>query len=365
VTSPSEGTPDVLVSARGLEVHFPVRSGGPLRRTAGVLRAVDGVDLDVHRGETLGLVGESGCGKSTLGNALLRLVAPTGGTVTFDGRDVTAMGRRDLRELRRRAGMVFQDPFASLDPRRTVAQTVAEPLEVHGLHPGRQARADRVRELLELVGLDPAVASRYPHEFSGGQRQRVGIARALAGEPDFLVCDEAIASLDVSVQAQVLNLLRRLQRRLGLTLLFISHDLSAVRHVSDRIAVMYLGRVVEVGPAAAVAAEPQMPYTRALLSAVPLPHPELERSRRRIVLTGDVPSPSRVPSGCRFRTRCPDVFAPCPDVDPALQPVGSAPGHLAACHLHGVVGTPVAGAGAVPADGGPPGATASGARTPH
>lgn len=325
---------DVLVSARGLEVHFSVRS------PKGVLRAVDGVDLDIHRGETLGLVGESGCGKSTLGNALLRLVPPTGGTITFDGTDVTALHRRGLKTMRRRAGMVFQDPFASLDPRRTVAQTVAEPLEVHGLHGGRQERAARVGELLELVGLDPAVAGRYPHEFSGGQRQRVGIARALAGEPDFLVCDEAIASLDVSVQAQVLNLLRRLQRQLGLTLLFISHDLSAVRHLSDRIAVMYLGRIVEIGPAAAVGADPQMPYTQALLSAVPVPHPALERERRRIVLRGDVPSPSAVPSGCRFRTRCPYAFEPCPTVDPALQPVGT-PGQLAACHLHGVVGTPV------------------------
>ena len=331
---------DVLVDVRGLKVHFPIKRGLVFDRTVGHVYAVDGVDLQIRRGETYGLVGESGCGKSTLGNALLRLVPPTGGTVTFDGADVTAMGRRDLRELRRRAGMVFQDPFASLDPRRTVAQTVSEPLEVHGLHPGRQARAARVRELLELVGLDPVVASRYPHEFSGGQRQRVGIARALAGEPDFLVCDEAIASLDVSVQAQVLNLLRRLQRQLGLTLLFISHDLSAVRHVSDRIAVMYLGRVVEVGPAAAVGSDPKMPYTQALLSAVPVPHPALERTRQRIVLGGDVPSPANVPSGCRFRTRCPYAFEPCPDVDPALQPVG-APGQLAACHLHGVVGRPV------------------------
>jgi oligopeptide/dipeptide ABC transporter ATP-binding protein len=329
---------DILVSARGLEVHFPLRAG------KGVLRAVDGVDLDIYRGETLGLVGESGCGKSTLGNALLRLVPPTAGTVTFDGIDLTSLGRREMRGMRRRAGMVFQDPFASLDPRRTVAQTVSEPLEVHGLRSGRRERAARVGELLELVGLDPAVAGRYPHEFSGGQRQRVGIARALAGEPDFLVCDEAIASLDVSVQAQVLNLLRRLQRRLGLTLLFVSHDLSAIRHISDRIAVMYLGRIVEIGPASAVGSTPQMPYTQALLSAVPVPHPELERTRQRIVLRGDVPSPAAVPSGCRFRTRCPAAFEPCPDVDPALQPVGTAPGHVAACHLHGVVGTPVDGA---------------------
>jgi peptide/nickel transport system ATP-binding protein/oligopeptide transport system ATP-binding protein len=331
---------ELLVSARDLQVHFPMRSKEMGRKATGVLRAVDGVDLDIYRGETLGLVGESGCGKSTLGNALLRLVEPTAGTVTFDGIDVTALDRRRLRSLRRRAGMVFQDPFASLDPRRTVAQTVAEPLEVHKLRSGRRERAARVAELLELVGLAPGVADRYPHEFSGGQRQRVGIARALAGEPDFLVCDEAIASLDVSVQAQVLNLLRRLQRQLGLTLLFISHDLSAVRHLSDRIAVMYLGRIVELGPASAVGTAPQMPYTQALLSAVPVPHPALERTRQRIVLRGDVPSPSDVPSGCRFRTRCPAVFEPCPTVDPVLQPAG-APSQLAACHLHGVVGTPV------------------------
>ena len=329
---------EVLVSARGVEVHFPTGGRGFRKAPAGVLRAVDGVDLDVYRGETLGLVGESGCGKSTLGNALLRLVPTTGGSITFDGTDITGLQGRRIKELRRRAGMVFQDPFASLDPRRTVAQTVSEPLEVHGLRKGRD-KAARVAELLELVGLDANVAGRYPHEFSGGQRQRVGIARALAGEPDFLVCDEAIASLDVSVQAQVLNLLRRLQRQLGLTLLFISHDLSAVRHISDRIAVMYLGRVVEIGPAEAVGTDPQMPYTQALLSAVPLPHPKLERERKRIVLTGDVPSASAVPSGCRFRTRCPYAFEPCDDVDPALQPVG-APGQQAACHLHGVVGTP-------------------------
>ncbi|WP_104527107.1 ABC transporter ATP-binding protein [Blastococcus saxobsidens] len=331
---------DVLVSVRGLEVHFPVRGEGIRKKGAGVLRAVDGVDLDILRGETLGLVGESGCGKSTLGNAVLRLIPPTGGSIDFAGTDVTSVGGKGLRELRRRAGMVFQDPFASLDPRRTVAQTVSEPLEVHGLRSGKRERAARVGELLELVGLDPAVAGRYPHEFSGGQRQRVGIARALAGEPDFLVCDEAIASLDVSVQAQVLNLLRRLQKQLGLTLLFISHDLSAVRHISDRIAVMYLGRIVEIGPASAVGSDPQMPYTQALLSAVPVPHPALERQRQRVVLRGDVPSPAAVPSGCRFRTRCPYVFEPCDDVDPALQPAG-APGQLAACHLHGVVGTPV------------------------
>ncbi|WP_432570956.1 ABC transporter ATP-binding protein [Kineococcus sp. SYSU DK005] len=330
---------DVLVRARGLQVHFPVRAQGLRRRRSGAVRAVDGVDLDIRRGETLGLVGESGCGKSTLGNALLRLVEPTGGSVEFDGTDVTALRARELRALRRRAVMVFQDPYASLDPRTTVGRTIAEPLQVHGLHPGAAARAARVAELLELVGVDPSAASRYPHEFSGGQRQRVGIARALAGEPDFVVCDEAVASLDVSVQAQVLNLLRDLQRRLGLTYLFVSHDLAAVRHVSDRIAVMYLGRVVEVGDAGAVSARPQHPYSQALLSAVPLPDPAAERRRERIVLRGEVPSAARVPSGCRFRTRCPRAFAPCPDVDPALQE--AEPGHAAACHLHGVVGAPV------------------------
>ncbi|WP_026875512.1 ABC transporter ATP-binding protein [Jiangella gansuensis] len=313
---------DVLVRASGLRVHF------------GDVRAVDGVDLEVRRGETLGLVGESGCGKSTLGNALLRLVEPTGGTVEFDGTDVTAAGRRELRALRRRTAMIFQDPFASLDPRRTVAESIGEPLAIHKLHRGRDARRARVGELMELVGLDPRNGHRYPHEFSGGQRQRVGIARALAGEPDFVVCDEPIASLDVSVQAQVVNLLVRLQRELGLTYLFVSHDLAAVRQVADRVAVMYLGRVVEIGDGAAVAETPGHPYTEALVSAVPVPVPSRERGRQRIVLRGDVPSPADPPSGCRFRTRCPKVFEPCPDHDPVLQPTG--PAQEAACHLHGV-----------------------------
>jgi oligopeptide/dipeptide ABC transporter ATP-binding protein len=327
-------TGDVLVRAEGLHVHFPQRGGPPVR-------AVDGVDLEVRRGETLGLVGESGCGKSTLGLALLRLVEVTAGRVVLDGTDVTALGRRELRALRRRTAMVFQDPFASLDPRRTIAETVAEPLEVHRLRPGRQARGDRVDELLGLVGLDPSFRNRRPHELSGGQRQRVGIARALAGEPDLIVCDEPIASLDVSIQAQVLNLLARLQGELGLTYLFIAHDLAAVQHLSDRIAVMYLGRIVESGDRDAVTGSPAHPYARALLSAVPVPDPPAERRRQRIVLAGDVPSASAPPSGCRFRTRCPDRFDPCPVVDPALQVVDD-DAHLAACHLHGVVGTPVA-----------------------
>ena len=323
---------DVLLRAEGVHVHFPSRGGPPVR-------AVDGVDLEVRRGETLGLVGESGCGKSTLGLALLRLVEPTAGRIVLDGTDVTALGRRDLRALRRRVAMVFQDPYASLDPRQTIGRIVAEPLEVHGLHPGKSARRARIDELLGLVGLDPSFRPRRPHELSGGQRQRVGIARALAGEPELIVCDEPIASLDVSIQAQVLNLLDRLQHELGLSYLFVAHDLAAVQHVSDRIAVMYLGRIVEIGDNAQVAGDPAHPYARALLPAVPLPDPPAERARRRIVLEGDVPSPTAPPSGCRFRTRCPEVFEPCPTVDPALQDTGD--GHLAACHLHGVVGTPV------------------------
>jgi oligopeptide/dipeptide ABC transporter ATP-binding protein len=265
------------------------------------------------------------------------VVQPTSGSVRFDGQDVRAMSTARLRRLRRRAAMIFQDPFASLNPRRSVAASIAEPLEIHRLHQGQAARRQRVGELLELVGLNPKYGNRYPHEFSGGQRQRVGIARALACEPDFIVCDEPIAALDVSIQAQILNLLERLQDELGLTYLFIAHDLAAVQHVADRIAVMYLGRIVEIADRQRLVDEPQHPYTRALLSAVPVPDPDRERERRRIILTGDLPSPLAPPSGCNFRTRCPDVFEPCDRVDPALQPVGPN-GHQAACHLHGVVG---------------------------
>jgi oligopeptide/dipeptide ABC transporter ATP-binding protein len=330
---------DVLVRVEELQVWFPSTAGGPLRRRREHVKAVDGITFEVRRGETLGLVGESGCGKSTTGLALLRLEEPTGGRIVYDGTDVTTLGKRDLRALRRRMAMVFQDPFASLNPRRSVGDSIAEPLEIHGLHPGREARRRRIGDLMELVGIDPRYAGRYPHEFSGGQRQRIGIARALAAEPDFVVCDEPVASLDVSIQAQILNLLERLQDELGLTYLFIAHDLAAVQHVSDRIAVMYLGRIVEVADRAGLAQAPMHPYTRALLSAVPIPDPVRERAREHIVLTGDVPSPLDPPSGCNFRTRCPDVFEPCDRVDPALQEVGA--GHEAACHLHGVVGTPV------------------------
>jgi oligopeptide/dipeptide ABC transporter ATP-binding protein len=327
---------DALVQVEDLHVRFPAGRG---RRHAPV-RAVDGVSFEVRRGETLGLVGESGCGKSTTGLALLHLIEPTDGRVVFDGTDLGTLSRRDLRRFRRRAGMIFQDPYASLDPRSTVGDAVGEALDIHDLHQGRHARRQRIGELLERVGLHPDVADRYPHEFSGGQRQRVGIARALAVEPEFLVCDEPIAALDVSIQAQVMNLLDELQDELGLTYLFIAHDLAAVQHVSDRIAVMYLGRIVEVAERRELYTEPAHPYTRALLSAIPVPDPERERRRQRIPLPGEVPSPADPPSGCRFRTRCPEVFEPCGRIDPDLMLIAHGT-HHAACLLHGEEGEPV------------------------
>jgi peptide/nickel transport system ATP-binding protein/oligopeptide transport system ATP-binding protein len=314
-----------LLELEDLHVHFPVRGN----RSA--LRAVDGVSLRIPRGTTLGLVGESGCGKSTLGLAALRLVELTSGTVRFEGTDVTSARRGALRALRRRTAMVFQDPYSSLDPRHTIGASVAEPLAVHGLARGR-ARSDRVAELLDRVGLDPAGAGRRPHELSGGQRQRVGIARALAAEPDLVVCDEPVAALDVSVQAQVLNLFTGLVSDLGLTSLFIAHDLAVVEHVSDRIAVMYLGRIVEIGDAEDVARDPLHPYTQALVAAVPEADPAKARKRERVVLSGEPPSPTAPPSGCHFRTRCPHAFEPCTDIDPPLVEVR--PGREVACHLH-------------------------------
>ena len=320
-----------LLEVRNLKKYFPVR-GGVLRRVVAQVRAVDDVSFSIGRGRTLGLVGESGCGKSTLGRAVLRLHEPTAGEVVLDGRPVTGLKARELRERRREMQIVFQDPYASLNPRRTVLQTLREPLDLHAIGT-RAERRRRVEELLDIVGLRAQVASRYPHEFSGGQRQRIGIARALALDPKLIVADEAVSALDVSVQAQVLNLISDLQRRLGISFLFISHDLAVIQHVSHDVSVMYLGKLVETGSADSVYAEPKHPYTRALFSAVPVPDPL--RKSSRIVLPGDVPSPANPPPGCPFHTRCPEVQPECRRLMPATIDVGGddAP-HRVACHLY-------------------------------
>jgi oligopeptide transport system ATP-binding protein len=324
----AEGAP--LVEVEGLSMHFPL-TAGILRRRVGAVRAVDEVSFSIAAGETLGMVGESGCGKSTCGRAILRLYEPTAGRVRIDGADVLAADPAALRALRPRMQMVFQDPQASLNPRMTVASIIGEPLIEHTAL-DRAGRLGRVHELMDAVGLNRAFAERYPHEFSGGQRQRIGIARALALNPRFIVCDEPIAALDVSIQAQVVNLLEDLQARFGLTYLFISHDLSMVRHIATRVAVMYLGRIVEIARRDDLYARPAHPYTQALLSAVPEPDPAAEAMRQRIILRGDVPSPANPPPGCAFSTRCPQVFARCRTERPALREV--APGQFAACHLH-------------------------------
>jgi len=327
--------PANIVEVDGLQVYFPIRAG-IFKSVKGSVKAVDGVTVDVRRGETLGLVGESGCGKSTIGRAMIRLREATGGSVRFDGVDLLSLKPDELRRMRRRMQIIFQDPYGSLDPRMTVSAIVSEPIETHNLASG-SAKDDRVAELLRLVGLDPNYVKRYPHEFSGGQRQRIGVARALAVEPEFIVCDEPISALDVSIQAQVLNLLTDLRSRLGLTYLFVAHDLSVVKHISDRVAVMYLGKIVEIGPPDQLYAAPGHPYTRALLSAVPVPDPVAERKRKRVILKGDVPSPVNPPPGCRFHTRCwlyERLGQPedCRTIDPPLAMVATAADHQAACH---------------------------------
>ena len=320
---------NVLLRVDNLVKHFPIMRG-VFQKQVGAVRAVDGVSFDVKRGETLGLVGESGCGKSTTGRAVLQLYRPTSGNVTFDGVDLVNLKGEDLRAMRRKMQMIFQDPYASLNPRMTVGEIIREPLLVHNLASETDAN-ERVRQLLELVRMNPAFATRYPHEFSGGQRQRIGVARALALQPSFIVCDEPISALDVSIQAQVVNLLEELQEQFGLTYLFIAHDLSMVRHISNRVAVMYLGVVVELATRNELYANPLHPYSQALLSAVPIPDPMAESTRKRTILVGDVPSPANPPSGCRFRTRCPIAQPLCAESRPEFREVK--PGHFVACHL--------------------------------
>ena len=321
---------EILLHVRDLTKFFPVRSGSFLRKSSSFVHAVDGVSFDIRKGETLGLVGESGCGKSTTGRAILQLQKPDSGSVLFEGKELTDLRGGALRTVRKDMQMIFQDPFASLNPRMTVGQIVEEPMVIHQNYRG-EARKERVKELLRMVGLNPAFINRYPHEFSGGQRQRIGIARALAPEPQLIICDEPISALDVSIQAQVVNLLEDLQQNIGLTYLFIAHDLSMVRHISDRIAVMYLGVIVELAGRNDLYKNPAHPYTQALLSAVPLPDPEIEEKRRRIILEGDVPSPVDPPSGCRFRTRCRFAKEICAAERPPFREI--APGHFAACHF--------------------------------
>ena len=319
----------VLVRVENLKKYFPITRGIIFQKTIGYVRAVDDVSFFIRRGETFGLVGESGCGKTTVGRTILQLYRPTAGKVYFDGIDLTTLKGEELRRMRRRMQIIFQDPYASLNPRMTVGDIIGEPLEIHGIAKGKEKR-ERVMELLQIVGLNPYFINRYPHEFSGGQRQRIGVARALAMYPDFIVCDEPISALDVSIQAQIINLLEELQEKFGLTYLFIAHDLAVVRHISDRVAVMYLGKIVELTDRDTLYSNPLHPYTQALLSAVPIPDPVVEERRRRIILKGEIPSPANPPSGCRFHTRCPVVMDICKEVEPEFKDVGG--GHWVACH---------------------------------
>lgn len=320
----------ILVAVKDLTKYFPIRRGALLKRRRGYIKAVDGVNFDVLQGETLGLVGETGCGKTTVGRTILKLYEPTSGEVLFGGVDIAGLNGAELRRMRRRMQMIFQDPYASLNPRKTVGGIVGAPLEVHRILRGKEKTA-RVQELLEMVGLNPYFINRFPHEFSGGQRQRIGIARALALNPDLIICDEPISSLDVSIQAQVVNLLEELQEKLGLTYLFIAHDLSMVRHISDRMAVMYLGKIVELADRNEIYLNPLHPYTKALMSAVPVPDPDVSVRRERIILKGDIPSPADPPQGCNFNTRCPVAVEQCFVNDPEYRMIS--PGHYVACHL--------------------------------
>jgi oligopeptide transport system ATP-binding protein len=323
---------DEILRVEDLKVHFPLMKGIVIQRQVATVKAVDGVSFALNRGDTLGLVGESGCGKSTTGLAILRMLAPTAGRILFEGHDITHHDKERMRPVRRRMQMVYQDPYGSLNPRMKVRDIIGEPLEVHGLAGDQVAYRQRVAELIAMVGLLPDMAERYPHEFSGGQRQRIGIARALALEPSLLICDEPVSALDVSIQAQVVNLFMELQERLRLTYVFIAHDLAVVRHISDRIAVMYLGRIVEIASRDDLYKRPLHPYTEALLAAVPVADPEVEARRPRVIVKGEVPSALRPPPGCRFHPRCPKAMALCRTVDPPLAELG--PGRAVACHLH-------------------------------